>query len=221
MIKQKFEILKKIFSAGEVTGYKIRVVNTPRFLVEVGDKNIWLDGKYGLENRRDGNNDWVLRNLREKLTTSEIGESFAYIGVDKVTAMSENQTLHLNLSHYGVESYKGFLTANRLANHIALSESNNQSPEAIIGLETIKQNRIIFNFVGSKPCLDKKDYDRVLEGKLALIYLNSNTGEYLAEKTHACNALYAPLAHIAAMDITDEDLVKAMGFAPTEVIYRA
>jgi len=206
---------------GEVGGFKIRVVNTPRFMVQAGDREIWLDGKHGLEKRQDGLDNWVLRTLRERLTTSDLGESFAYIGADKITSKSESQTLHLNLSHYGVESYKGFLTANRLANHIALTEDENQSPEALIGLETTKQNRIIFNLVGSKPCTTKKGYDRVKEGRFATVYLNTDTGEYLAEKTEACKAEYAPMAHLDPSEITNEDLVKAMGFAPNEVIYQA
>ena len=45
--------------------------------------------------------------------------------------------------------------------------------------------------------------------------------EYLAEKTEACKAEYAPMAHLEPSDIIDEDLVKAMSFAPTETIYRA
>jgi len=217
----KNEMMKKILGAGEVGGFKIRVVNTPRFMVQAGDREIWLDGKHGLEKRQDGLDNWVLRTLRERLTSSDLGESFAYIGADKITSKSESQTLHLNLSHYGVESYKGFLTANRLANHIALTEAENQSPEALVGLETTKQNRIIFNFVGSQSCADKKGYDRVKRGKFATVYLNTDTGEYLAEKTDACKAEYAPMAHLDPSEITDEDLVKAMGFAPNEVIYQA
>ena len=217
----KNEMMKKILGAGEIDGLKIRVVNTPRFVVQAGDREIWLDGKHGLEKRHDGLDNWVLRTLREKLTASDLGESFAYIGADKITSKSESQTLHLNLSHYGVESYKGFLTANQLANHIVLTEAENQSPEALVGLETTKQNRIIFNFVGSKSCADKGGYDRVVEGRFATVYLNTDTGEYLAEKTEACKAEYAPMAHLEPLDITDEDLVKAMSFAPIEAIYRA
>lgn len=150
-----------------------------------------------------------------------MGESFAYIGADKITSKSESHTLHLNLSHYGVETYRGFLPANQLANYIALTEAENQSPEALVGLETTRQNRIIFNFVGSKPFADKKGYDRVVQGRLATVYLNTDTGEYLAEKTEACKVEYAPMAHLDPSEITDEDLVKAMSFAPTEAVYRA
>ena len=217
----KNEMMKKIFGNGEVGGFKIRVVNTPRFIVQAGDREIWLDGKHGLEDRRDGLDNWVLRNLREKLTSTDLGESFAYVGADKLNSMVENKTLHLNLSHYGVETYVGILTAPKLANHIALTDAENQSPEALIGLETTKQNRIIFNFVGSKPCTTKQGYDRVKEGRFATVYLNTDTGEYLAEKTEACKTQYAPMAHIDPLEISDEDLVKAMGFAPTEVIYQA
>ena len=59
------------------------------------------------------------------------------------------------------------------------------------------------------------------EGRFATVYLNTDTGEYLAEKTEACKAEYAPMAHLDPSEITNEDLVKAMGFAPNEVIYQA
>lgn len=55
----KNEMMKKILSSGEFAGFKIRVVNTPRFMVQTGDRVIWLDGKYGLEKRRDGLDNWI------------------------------------------------------------------------------------------------------------------------------------------------------------------
>jgi hypothetical protein len=67
----------------------------------------------------------------------------------------------------------------------------------------------------------KKGYDRVVEGKYATVYLRTTTGEYLAVKKDSCKAAYAPLAHLAAGDVTDEDLVRAMTFAPIEEVYRA
>lgn len=210
----KQEILKRCFSAGQVGGYKIRVVNTPRILVQVNGKNIWLDSRSGLEQRKDGPSDWFLRNLRQTLTQSEITESFEYIGADRITAERESNTLNLNLSHHGVETYTGVLVANRLTNLIALTDGNNQCPEAIVGLDT--QTRIIFNFIGSQACVGKKGYDRVVEGKYATVYLRTTTGEYLAVKKDSCKAAYAPLAHLAAGDVTDEDLVRAMTFSPTE-----
>jgi hypothetical protein len=60
----------------------------------------------------------------------------------------------------------------------------------------------------------------VKRGRFAIVYLNSNTGDYWAEKTEACKKEYAPLAHLKASDISDEDLVRAMGFAPSSEIYR-
>lgn len=222
MNKQEFETMKKIFSAGEFDGVKVKVVNTPRFYVKVGANNeIWLDGKQGLANSRDHNRDWVLKRLKASLTSSHnLGESFAWVCADRVTSDTENNTLHLSLGHYGVNEYQGTLKTKRLANLIALNEGSNESIEAAIGLNEVRNNRLVFNLVGSESCSTKAGYDRVMMGKYVTVYLNSNTGEYVAEKTEACKKHYAPLAHLSPSEISDEDLIKAMGFAPSEEIYQ-
>jgi len=220
MNKNEFEVMKKTLSTGEFDGLSIRVVNAPRFFVKLGDREFWLDGKDGQSNRKDFNPSYILERLRASLTTKDLGESFAYIGADRVTADSERRNLSLNLSHYGVNTYTGVLAVPNLANHIEKAELSNESPESVVGLETSKPNRIIFNLVGSFPCANKDGFDRVKHGALATVYLNSNTGEYLAEKTDACRAKYAPLAHLKPSEITNTDLVKALGSAPVELIYQ-
>lgn len=222
MNKQEFETLKKIFSAGEFDGVKVKVVNTPRFLVKVGANNeMWLDGKYGLANKHDHNRDWVLKRLKASLTSShDLGESFAWVCADRISSDTENNTLHLNLGHYGVNEYRGTLKTKRLANLISLNEGSNESIEAVIGLNEVRNNRLAFNLIGSESCPTMTGYDRVIRGRFATVYLNSNTGEYLAEKTEACKKQYAPLAHLNPSDISDENLVRAMGFAPSYEIYQ-
>ncbi|MBT8566573.1 hypothetical protein G6698_00995 [Polynucleobacter paneuropaeus] len=222
MNKQEFETLKKIFSAGEFDGVKVNVVNTPRFYVKVGANNeMWLDGKHGLANSRDNNRDWVLKKLKAALTTSHhLGESFAWVCADRVTSETENGSLQLVLGHYGVDEYSGTLKTKRLATLVALNEGSIESVEATIGLNQSQNNRLVFNLAGSEACSTKTGYDRVKRGRFAIVYLNSNTGDYWAEKTEACKKEYAPLAHLKASDISDEDLVRAMGFAPSSEIYR-
>ena len=223
MQKTEIDTLKKIFSTGEFDGLNIRVVNAPRFYISSkgGDLEVWLDGKNGLSNRNDYSPDFILKRLREKLTTSDVGESFPYVGVDTVTNQSEKRTLHLALQEYGVNSYTGTLPVPDLMNHILKDEYGNESPESIAGIESQKSNRVLFNLVGSAPSNDRPGYDRVMHGEYATVYLNSKTGEYLAEKTEACKAQYAPLAHLSPSEVSDDELIKAMGFAPVEVIYRA
>lgn len=222
MNKQEFETMKKIFSAGDIHGVNVRVVNAPRFLVKVGASNeLWLDGKNGLANSHGRNRDWVLQKLKASLTSSNnLGESFTWVCADRVTSDTESNSLHLNLGHYGVNEYRGTLKTKRLANLIALNEGSNESIEAVIGLNEVKNNRLVFNLVGSKSCSTKVGYDRVMMGKYATVYLNSNTGDYVAEKTEECKKQYAPLAHLSPSDISDEDLVRAMGFAPKEEIFQ-
>ena len=222
MNKQELETLKKIFSAGEFDNVKVKLVNTPRFLVKVGvNTEIWLDGKSGLSHSRDADRDWVLRRLKLSLTSSHhLGESFAWVCADRVTSDKENGLLQLMLGHYGVDKYSGTLKTKRLATLVALNEGSNESAESVIGLNDDKRNRLVFNLVGSEASATKKGYDRVKIGRYAIVYLNSNTGDYFAEKTEACKKEYAPLAHLKASDISDEDLVRAMGFAPSSEIYR-
>jgi hypothetical protein len=223
MQKNEFEVMKKIFSNGEFDGLNIRVVNAPRFHVEskAGDMDVFLDGEKGLSNRNDYSPDFILTRLRERLTTSDVGESFPYVGVDTVTNQSEKRTLHLALQEYGVNSYAGTLLVPDLMNHILKDEYGNESPESIAGIESQKSNRVLFNLVGSAASNERPGFDRVMHGEYATVYLNSKTGEWLAEKTEACKAQYAPLAHLSPADVTNDDLIKAMGFAPVEVIYRA
>ena len=222
MNKQELETLKKIFSAGEFDNVKVKLVNTPRFLVKVGvNTEIWLDGKNGLSHSRDGDRDWVLRKLKASLTSSfHLGEAFQWVCADRVTSDTENGSLQLMLGHYGVNEYSGTLKTKRLETLVALNEGSIESVESVIGLNASNNNRLVFNLIGSEACTTKKGYDRVKMGRLANVYLNSNTGDFWAEKTEACKKEYAPLAHLKPDEISDEDLVKAMGFAPSEEIYQ-
>jgi len=221
MNKNEFEVMKKTLSTGEFDGLTIRAVNTPRFMAELGGREIWLDGKRGLiTNREDLSSDFVLQRLKKSLTTSNLGESLPAIGLDTATKQTESCSLYFNLSEYGRDTYTGFLRLPNLENHIAKDELAGQSPEALLGLEVTAQGRIRFNLVESEPCADKAGFDRVKHGNLVTVYLNSNTGEYLAIKTNACHAKYAPLAHLKWSEITDEDLLKALSFAPVAEIYQ-
>jgi hypothetical protein len=222
MNKQEFETMKKIFSAGEFDGVQVKVVNTPRFLVKVGANNeMWLDGKHGLSHKQDHNRDWVLRRLKESLTSSHhLRETFSWVCADRITSDKENGYLQLMLGHYGVDEYSGTLKTKRLETLVALNEGSIESVEAVIGLNKSNNNRLVFNLVGSETYTTKKGYDRMKMGKYVTLYLNSNTGDYLAEKNDACKKQYAPFAHLKASDISDEYLIKAMGFAPTEEVYQ-
>ena len=218
-MKNDFDVMKKVFETGQVNDIQITLVNTPRFLVKVGGNEVWLDAKEGKSNRKDLSGDWVLQRIKESLTTRHLGESFPFIGVDKMTSEKERQNLHLHL-RFGVDEYSGTLRVRQLENHIALNEGTNQSAEAIAGLDSNSANCIIFNFVDSEPS-DRAGYDRVKKGKLATAWLNTQTGDWIAEKTQACKKMYPPLAHLAPNELSNEDLIKAMGFAPNMEIYHA
>jgi len=219
MNNKDLAILQKTLSTGKFDGLSIRVVNTPRLLVTLGDKEFWLDSKDGLSNRKDFNPSYILERLRASFTRSDIGESFPFVAADRVSRESERRSLHLNLSEYGKDTYTGVLVAPSLEHHVAKDQDSNQSPESLIGIDTVARNRIIFNLVDSATCTDRDGFDRVMNGEFATVYLNSETGEYLAIKTEACKASYAPLAHLSAKDIDDIDLIKAMSLAPTEDVF--
>ncbi len=171
MNKQEFETMKKIFSAGEFDGVKVKVVNTPRFFVKVGANNeIWLDGKQGLANGRDHNRDWVLKKLKASLTSSfHLGEAFQRVCADRVTSDTENGSLQLMLGHYGVNEYSGTLKTKRLETLVALNEGSIESVESAIGLNASTNNRLVFNLIGSEACSTKKVYDRVKMGRLSTL----------------------------------------------------
>lgn len=222
MNKQDYEVMKQKLSTGEFGGIELKVLTAPRIYAKVGDREYLLNGKSGRTlNRLDYHNDFILTTLRQKLTQSDIGEGFSYVGVDTVTNESEKRSLHLPLHEYGKDTYTGVLAVPNLMLHIRKDEHGNESPEAIAGIESQTSNRLLFNFVGSAPSKEREGYDRVMRGEYAIVYLNSKSGEYLAEKTPACKAAYALLAHLSPSEVTDDDLVKALGFAPVEEIDHA
>jgi hypothetical protein len=215
-MKNDFEVMKKVFSIGGVEGITFSQITTPRYLVKAGTQEVLIDGKTALSSRENPMVEWALQRIKEGLTTKHLRESFAYIAVDKKSSLKEDQSLNLYFP-YEKSEYFGTLTAKNLENHIALSDGSSQSPESIIGLEESKHNRIIFNLIGSEPCSNKKGYDRVKKGKLATVWLNTQSGEWVAERSEFCLKQYPPLAHLKPFEISNEDLIKAMAFVPEEV----
>lgn len=218
-----FEIMKKALSTGEYAGLSIRVVNTSRFLIRLPDRDEWLDGKEGLAQELHYDRGWVLRQLKERLTmSSDLGDTAPYVAVDKVTHATERRGLSLSLHEYGRDTYSGVLAVPGLMNHIEKSsDSGNESPESIAGISSTKPSRILFNLVDAVDCTDRAGFDRVVHRRFVTVWLNSESGEYFAEKTKECKDHYAPLAHLSIDDISDDDLIRAMGMAPVAEIYHA
>jgi len=210
-----FEIMKKVLASGEVGDIQVQLVTTPRYLVKAGNQKIWLEANKNYETNANSTESWALQRIKESLTTKYMGESFPWIAVDKNSSMRENQSLQLFLK-FSEDEFSGTLKAHNLENHIAINSGENQSPEAIAGLELAKQSRIIFNLVGSEPCKDKKGFDRVKRGKRAILWINTLTGDWVGEKTDTCKKEYPPLAHLSPHEISNEELMKAMSFAPCE-----
>jgi hypothetical protein len=216
-MKSKSKALREIMATGKIGGWNIGVSVEPRIIVSNPNRRYILSSRTG---RNSDNEAFPIDRLREFLTSDRAETTFQFTAVDRRTLEKESGTIRVVFNGYDCTDNHGTVKAGRLISKInCVSETTGEmrNPEQLVGLETDTIGRILFNVEGSKPDNGIAGFDRTIENDAAVLWLNTQTGDWYAQRKDGALKQMGELAEIGLENLTIHDLLDAALVAAPKV----
>lgn len=210
-MKNQRKILNDIVSTGSVDNLEISVSVEPRIFVRIGDQTRILSARSGREQHT--NDGYLMERIRQALTVNRCADGFGFTAVDRRTLQKEHGRVTVAFDGFNTTEAHGQIVPGQLishANSLCGVDDASATAEAIVGLDTGPSNRYLFNIDGSQPSDERQGFDRKIETMICSLWLNSETGEWVAQRKETAMAELGPLAEAGYDGVTVHDVLDAI-----------
>lgn len=208
-MKSKSKTLREIMSAGKIGDWNIAVTIAPRIIATKGGQKFLLSARTGRTAKDDT---FPINRLREILTVDRASTRFCFTAVDRQTLEKETGFIQIIFNGYTCTDKSGTIKAGRLISRInTLSDATGEmrNAEQLAGLESNSKGRIVYNVEGSTNTSEVAGFDRTIENDVAVLWINTLTGEWYAQRKDAALDQMGIMAEVGLENLTTHDLIDA------------